>query len=93
MKIFSTKSVEKRKQGRSKGSTVFRDPNEDGRVWVLFDWDEEDWKNFVSDPDFPAVLQEAGLASRPRWRSSLASTTPNPRDYAARPRWGQYREQ
>jgi hypothetical protein len=66
MKIFSTKSVEKRKQGGPKGSTVFRDPNEDGRVWVLLDWDEEDWKNFVSDPDFPAMLQEAGLASRPQ---------------------------
>ena len=65
MKIFSTtKDVEKRKHGGSKGSTVFRDPNEDGRVWVLFDWDEEDWKNFVSDPDFP--FQEAGLASRPQ---------------------------
>jgi hypothetical protein len=53
LKIFSTKSVGTRKQHGSKGSTVFCDPNEDGRVWVLFDWDEEDWKNFISDPDFP----------------------------------------
>jgi hypothetical protein len=66
MKIFSTTSAEKRKQHGSKGSTVFRDPNEDGRVWVLFDWDEEGWKNFVSDPDVPAILQEAGHASRPQ---------------------------
>jgi hypothetical protein len=66
MKIFSTKSAEKRKQHGSKGSTVFRDPNEDGRVWVLFDWDEEGWKNFVSDPDVPAILQEAGHASKPQ---------------------------
>jgi hypothetical protein len=44
----------------------FCDPNEDGRVWVLLDWDEEDWKNFISDPDFPAMLQEAGLTSRPQ---------------------------
>jgi len=29
MNIFSTKSAEKRKQHGSKGSTVFRDPNED----------------------------------------------------------------
>jgi hypothetical protein len=34
--------------------------------WVLFDWDEEDWKNFISEPDFPAMLQEAGLTSRPQ---------------------------
>ena len=40
VKIFSTKGAEKRKQHGSKGSTVFRDPNEDDRVWVLFDWDE-----------------------------------------------------
>jgi hypothetical protein len=66
LKIFSTKSVETRKQHGSKGSTVFCDPNEDGRVWVLFDWDEEDWKNFISDPDFRAMLQEAGLISRPQ---------------------------
>jgi hypothetical protein len=66
LKIFSTKSVETRKQHGSKGSKVFCDPNEDGRVWVLFDWDEEDWKNFISDPDFPAMLQEAGLTSRPQ---------------------------
>ena len=39
VEIFSTKGAEKRKQHGSKGATVFRDPNEDDRVWVLFDWD------------------------------------------------------
>ena len=29
-------------------------------VWVLFDWDESGWQNFVSDPEVPAILQEAG---------------------------------
>ena len=38
---FSTKGAEKRRQHGSKGSQVFRDPNDDNRVWVLFDWDEE----------------------------------------------------
>jgi hypothetical protein len=32
--VFSTKGAEKRKQHGSKGSLVFRDPNEDDRVWV-----------------------------------------------------------
>ena len=50
-KIFSTKGAEKRKQHGSKGSTVFRDPNEDDRVWVLFDWYASGWQNFVSDPE------------------------------------------
>jgi hypothetical protein len=66
LKIFSTKSAEKRKQHGSKGSTVFRDPNEDDRVWVLFDWDAEGWQNFVSDPEVPAILQEAGHKGKPQ---------------------------
>jgi hypothetical protein len=53
LEVFSTKGAEKRGQHGSKGSTVFRDPNEDNRVWVLFDWDDEGWRSFVSDPDVP----------------------------------------
>jgi hypothetical protein len=64
--IFSTKGAEKRKQHGSKGSTVFRDPNEDDRVWALFDWDEEGWQNFVSDPEVPAIFQEAGSKGKPQ---------------------------
>jgi hypothetical protein len=73
--IFSTKGAEKRKQHGSKGSHAFRDPNDHGRVWVLFDWDAEGWQNFVSDPEVPAILQEAGHATKPQVRSSPASGT------------------
>jgi len=66
LEIFSTKGAEKRKQHGSKGSTVFRDPNEDDRVWVIFDWDLEGFQNFASDPDVPAILQEAGHKGRPQ---------------------------
>jgi hypothetical protein len=62
---FSTKGAEKRKQHGSGGSHVFRDPNDDHRVWVVFDWDEEGYKNLLSDPDMPAIFQEAGLQGRP----------------------------
>jgi hypothetical protein len=62
---FSTKGAEKRKQHGSKGSHVFRDPNDDGRVWVVFDWDEEGYKNLLSDPEVPAIFEEAGLQGRP----------------------------
>ena len=65
MKIFSTKGAEKRKQHGSKGSHVFRDPNDDDRVWVVFDWDEEAYKDFLSDPEVPAIFQEGGLQGRP----------------------------
>jgi hypothetical protein len=64
-KTFSTMGAEKRKQHGSKGSHVFRDPNEDDRVWVVFDWDVEGYKKLMSDPDLPAIFQEAGLKGRP----------------------------
>ncbi len=63
---FSTKGAEKRKQYGSKGSLVFRDPNEDDRVWVVFDWDEEGWQSFLSDPEVPPIMQEAGQKIRPQ---------------------------
>jgi hypothetical protein len=65
-KIFSTKGADKRRQHGSKGAHVFRDPNEDNRVWVLFDWDAEGWQSFVSDPDVPPIMQEAGHKGRPQ---------------------------
>ena len=66
VEIFSTKGAEKREQHGSKGSTVFRDPAEEDRVWALFDWDAEGWQSFVSDPEVPAILQEAGHIGRPQ---------------------------
>jgi hypothetical protein len=62
---FSSKGAEKRKQHGSKGSHVFRDPNDDGRVWVVFDWDEEGYQNLMADPEVPAIFREAGLQGRP----------------------------
>ena len=63
---FTTKGAEKRKQHGSKGATIFRDPAEDDRVWVIFDWDEQGWQSFVSDPDVPPIMKEAGHKSRPQ---------------------------
>jgi hypothetical protein len=64
--IFSTKGAEKRRQHGSKGAQVFRDPNEGDRVWVLFDWDAEGWQSFVSDPDVPPIMKEAGHKGPPQ---------------------------
>jgi hypothetical protein len=68
--VFSTKGAEKRKQYGSKGSHVFRDPNDDRRVWVVFDWDEEGFRNFASDPDVQAIFEEGGLQARPELAAS-----------------------
>ena len=64
LSVFSTKGAEKRKQHGSKGATVFRDPNEDDRVWMLYDWDEEGLQSFLSDPEVPAIIQDAGYKRR-----------------------------
>ncbi len=65
LKVFSTTGAEKRKQHGSKRALVFRDPSEDDRVWVVFDWDEQGWQSFVSDPEGPAIMQKAGHTGRP----------------------------
>jgi hypothetical protein len=66
LEVFGTKGAVKREQHGSKGSTVFRDPSETDRVWALFDWDEQGWKSFVSDPDVPPILKEAGHVGTPQ---------------------------
>ncbi len=66
MNIFSTTSAAKRKQHGCKGATVYRDPVEADRVWVLFDWDEQGFERFVTDPEVPPMLKEAGHREKPQ---------------------------
>ncbi len=66
LSAFSTMGLEKRKQHGSNGARVFRDPNDQNRAWVLIDLDAEGWQNFMSDPEMPAVFQEAGVEGRPQ---------------------------
>jgi len=66
MKVFASVSAEKRKQHGSKGSLIFRDPREPNRVWAIFDWDQQGWQSFVSDPEVPLILKDAGHTSKPQ---------------------------
>jgi hypothetical protein len=66
MKVFSAEGAEKRKQHGSKGVVVFRDPNQADRVWAVFDWDEQGWASFVSDPAVPPIMKQAGHKDRPQ---------------------------
>lgn len=66
LSVFTEAGAEKRKEHGSKGATIFTDPTEEDRVWVIFDWNEEGWQSFVSDPDVPAIMKEAGHKSRPQ---------------------------
>jgi hypothetical protein len=65
VEIYSTKGAEKRREHGSKGSRVFRDPNQSDRLWAIFDWDETGWQSFASDPEVPGIMQEAGHKGRP----------------------------
>jgi hypothetical protein len=73
LEVFGTKGADKRAHHGCKGSTVFSDPNEANRVWALFDWDEEGWTNFVSDPEVPPILKEAGHLGKPQSAGLLAT--------------------
>jgi hypothetical protein len=72
LEVFGTKGADKRAHHGCKGSTVFADPNEQNRVWALFDWDEQGWTNFVSDPEVPPIMKEAGHLGKPQAGHLLA---------------------
>ena len=66
VEVFSTAGAEKRNEHGSRGAIVFRDPNEEDRVWALFDWDADGFTSYVSDPDVPGILQQAGHKGKPQ---------------------------
>ena len=33
---------------------------------MIFDWDEEGWQAFVSDPEVPPIMKTAGHKSKPQ---------------------------
>jgi quinol monooxygenase YgiN len=71
LEVFGTKGADKRALHGSKGFIVFRDPTKENRMWVLFEWDEQGWANFVSDPEVPPILKEAGHLTKPQAASLL----------------------
>ena len=67
LKDLLDQGAEKRRQHGSKGSTVFRDPNR-GRpgLGALRLGLPRAGRSFVSDPEVPAILNEAGHKSKPQ---------------------------
>jgi quinol monooxygenase YgiN len=63
--IFSTKGAELRKEHGSKGAQVFRDSEDPNRVFAVFDWDDEGWQSYASDPRVPEVFKDAGMQAPP----------------------------
>ena len=73
LEVFGTTGADKRAVHGSKGSTVFRDPTEENRVWALFEWDENGWQAFVSDPEVPPILKAAGHLGKPESATLLGT--------------------
>ena len=66
MEVFSTSGAEKRREHGCRGVIVFRDPSEEDRIWAVFDWDEDGWQSFVSDPEVPPIMKSAGHRGKPQ---------------------------
>jgi hypothetical protein len=73
LEVFGTKGAEKRGSHGSQGATVYRDPIEEDRVWAIFNWDEDGWTAFATDPETPGIMQEAGHLGRPSLGQYLGS--------------------
>src|SRR5260370_29586272 len=56
--VFGTKAADKRALYGSRGSTVFRDPTEENRVWGLFDMDEAGGARVGAHPQTPWFLTD-----------------------------------
>ena len=51
----------------------YRDRLEEYRAWAVFDWDEDGWTAFATDPETPGIMQEAGHLRRPSLGQSLGT--------------------
>jgi len=64
--VYATAGADKRAHHGCTGSTLFRDPTQENRVWAIFEWDEQGWASFVSDPEVPPIMREAGHLDVPQ---------------------------
>jgi quinol monooxygenase YgiN len=62
---FTTRGAEKRSEHGSRGAQVFRNRDDESEILVLFDWDPDGYKAFLSDPEVPEIFAAAGLAGPP----------------------------
>ena len=65
LRTFSNEGVEKRREHGCKGAYVVRDPDDGHRVWVFFDWAQEDYEGFLADPEIPGIARKLALREPP----------------------------
>ncbi len=64
--VFTGPGAEKRKEHGCRGAMVFQDPYVADRIWAVFDWDEAGWQAFLSDPEVPPIMKNAGHLEKPQ---------------------------
>ncbi|MDT0302620.1 hypothetical protein [Streptomonospora wellingtoniae] len=65
LEVFETTGAEKRREHGCRGARAYFDPDDAHRVWSLFDWDPQDYEEFLADPEVPAIAQELGIQEPP----------------------------
>jgi heme-degrading monooxygenase HmoA len=66
--VFTTAGAERRREHGSQGARVFRNQDDPNEVWLLFDWDREQFKAFLADPEVPGTMASGGAQGPPEVR-------------------------
>ena len=65
LEVFETVGADKRREHGCRGARAYFDPEDPHRVWSVFDWDRDDYDDFLADPDTPAIARELGVQEPP----------------------------
>ncbi|MEQ3553139.1 hypothetical protein WIS52_21940 [Pseudonocardia nematodicida] len=65
MEVFEGIGAEKRREHRCRSARVYLDPDDEHRVWSVFDWDPADYEGFLADPGIPEIARALGLEGAP----------------------------
>jgi hypothetical protein len=63
--VFTSEGAEQRSKYGSKGARVLRNQEDPSEVWVLFDWEKDDYLRFHEDPKTAEIMGRAGLREPP----------------------------
>lgn len=65
LRVFANEGADKRREHGCRGARVVRDPDDTSRVWVFFDWAQDDYEGFLADPAIPDIARRLALQAPP----------------------------
>lgn len=63
--VFTSRGAEQRSKFGSKGAQVLRNAKDPSEIWVLFDWEMDDYERFAADPESMEIMGAAGVQGPP----------------------------